>query len=419
MADENKPDNDDDLDDLLSDFNDLFPGEDEDSEDTTQGSDEEKDDTDSFLGDLDELAEDSDDDHSEAETKNDLNSLLDGLEEQVEEISNDDSSLATDNLDALAVDDLDALEEQIEEIVGDDSSSEIDNDELILSVESEHTDGLNDEIVLDEPIPSSTEITSDDEPEVQPDMQYTAEMAEHRTALPDYDEEERPSEPSMGTDESLITKLSGMAVYIVLVVALGISGGSIWLSLQVQNVADYNRNSLSQLKEQQELVRRSISDSQYNPLVGKNSGAIRELDQRINEISMMVEGPLSQMNASTSEEVISILENRLQQLENNLAELKKVTAAKQPVVTTVSTIPAQNSWALNLLSLSSKKGADEVIQRLEVAGINSSLNQFTAKDGKTWYRVRVTGFANKEAAISYARTMPKVRGIDQTWVTAE
>ncbi|MCW8888888.1 MAG: SPOR domain-containing protein [Gammaproteobacteria bacterium] len=80
--------------------------------------------------------------------------------------------------------------------------------------------------------------------------------------------------------------------------------------------------------------------------------------------------------------------------------------------------PAQG-WALNLLSLSSRKAANSEVNRLQRAGVNASRAPFTTKEGKTWYRVRVTGFGTYDEAKAYAKTMPKLKGLGDTWVTKE
>ena len=213
-----------------------------------------------------------------------------------------------------------------------------------------------------------------------------------------------------------------MALYLVLGVALILAGGSFWMTLQTQNTADYNRNLLNQLKEQQDLMRRSASDN-YNPTVDQNSHAIREIDQRISELSTVVDGPLSHMKANTSEGLIVKLEGRLQQLEQKLAKLKqapvKQSTTSQSRVAATTAAPDGKLWALNLLSMSNKKAANDAIGRLEKAGVNASINNFTAKDSKAWYRVRVTGFASYDEAKAYAKEMPKVSGISQTWVTTQ
>ena len=115
-----------------------------------------------------------------------------------------------------------------------------------------------------------------------------------------------------------------------------------------------------------------------------------------------------------------------------LTELKE-ELAKRPTVVAATTSPplvikSQKSstkpvklWALNLLSLASRKGASATVKQLQKVGVDASRNRFTAKDGKTWYRVRVTGFSSYAAARSYSKEMPRVKGIhqSQTWVTPE
>ncbi len=425
MADENKPDNSDDVDDLLSDFNDLFPEED-DNESHESGANEELDDLDSLLEGLDEPIESSpgSEKDSAEDTESNLDSLLDGLEEQVGEIAGDGSEAKEDDLDNM-----------LDEMMADTQPAaerdlDIANDELDLSVESAQPDA-DEENALNELISSNEDKLLDDELE----MELDAKMAEAATATTPADEPSFDTLPTMAARESKsvakpASKLAGMVIYLILVIALGLSGGSIWMTLQAQQAADNNSVKLNKILKQQDRTQRNLSDTPYNPLVEQNSSAIRDLDLRISELSTMVEKPLSHMGANSSEEVIGKLEERLQQLEQNLVKVKEELAKRPTVVATTTAPPllikapessakVEKLWALNLLSLTIRKGATDAVKRLKDAGVDASTNRFTAKDGRTWYRVRITGFSSYEAAKAYSRKMPKVRGISKAWVTAE
>jgi len=498
VSDENKPDNIDEGDDLLSDFNDLFPEEDDDNlneldagdetddlesllngldtpTESVQGSDSDEDDIDALLdtldesvGDAEEISDETGDspESPEAADEDNLDSLLDGLEEQVGAITTDDSDVDDDSdneLDSL-------LDEMIEEVEpAEEREIDLDDHELDLSIESDEPDDSStesestpDDLIntdeeakpeqsVDNNEPDNTEESGlDDLIAMEEDSFSGDEIATGVDAIaPTAPEKEEPATPAAADKPSKEkgnaqekeaikkspSKMGAIIMYLLLFITLGVAGGSLWMTLQAQQSIESNGARLSKLLKQQDLALGDLA-TPYNPLIEQNSSSIRDLDQRINELSKMVEGPLSHMNANTGEETTRKFEERLQQLEQKmtqqLAELKE-ELAKRPTVVAATTAPplivksqsnskpAVKLWALNLLSLASRKGANATVTQLQKLGVNASRTRFTAKDGKTWYRVRVTGFSSYATAKSYAKEMPKVKGIrqNQTWVTPE
>jgi len=483
VSDENKPDALDDGDDLLSDFNDLFPEESDDESSELEIDDEtdnldalledlespvvsgepisgDEDEIDSLLDSIDETLGDvgADEESSESadevqvddiatDDESDLDSLLDGLEEHVDEITDSDEG---NNIDSL-------LDEMVAETESSDERElEIKKDELDLSVAAEIDQSVTEmpeeiteeavESSLDDLISDEEDTFAEDEPEIDTVTKTAVVTAAAMTTATEEEpetaeESAQASRPQQiqSEGEGFSSRLGGIVVYSLLFIALAVSGGAIWMVLQAQKSADINRVNISQLKKQSERSRAS-SDTGYNPLVAQNSSAIRDMDQRINELSTVVEGPLSHINSS-SEEMMAEYKVHIQQLEQQITDLKnemgeqiailKRELEKRPTVVAATTSPPlvvkvpQSSlkpaklWSLNLLSLSSREGALDTVERLQNAGVNASRNRFIAKDGKTWYRVRVTGFSSYEAAKAYAEKMPKIQGISQTWVTTE
>ncbi|MCW8824839.1 MAG: SPOR domain-containing protein [Gammaproteobacteria bacterium] len=477
MTDENKPDAIDDGDDLLSDFNDLFPEESDDDallneldaddddldslldglnsptevaeepaeESPAQESVDELDDLDALLDDLDSsinLDSESEEETAEpaesADAPDDLDALLDDMEGHVDEIISDETPApeSEDDIDSM-LDDLVADSEPSPE-----RELDIDENELDLSVDIDEPEEIAAAPAEEEPVESMLDdlISDDEEPfaEEEPELVVAAEPAsvaeieaeEEPAAIPDEPRAEVP-EPAIAASES--PKSSSMVgtilVSLFIIIALGAGGGGVWLALEAQKAAQINNSKITKLQKENSQLRMA-SESTYNPIVDQNSSSIRDLDLRINELSRMVDGPLSHMDANANEEVIGKLEERLQQLEQRIAELKVemekrptvvATATAPPLVTKVAETakkPAQG-WALNLLSLSSREGANSEVNRLQKAGVNASRDPFTTKDGKIWYRVRVTGFGTYDEAKAYAKTMPKLKGISDTWVTKE
>jgi len=94
-----------------------------------------------------------------------------------------------------------------------------------------------------------------------------------------------------------------------------------------------------------------------------------------------------------------------------------VPVATKPVVTAMK--PAMDSghgqWVVNLTSLSHAAAADNEVTRLKKLGIRAeSIKVMT--QGKTWYRIRVPGFANAKEADRQRRLLGNRLGIRDTWI---
>jgi cell division septation protein DedD len=486
VSDENKPDALDDGDDLLSDFNDLFPDEsdddlhelaiDDDADDLdslledldapeADGADE--DDIDSLLDSLDDSL-DSDDTAEPSvtdpveesvsdESESDLDSLLDGLEEHVDEMIDDGDEEDLDSLleglkedeDVIADtdgmddgDDLEDLDSLLDEMVAEAKPADvreldIDQEDLNLAIE----DDMDDLISNDEDTLSANELVAA--------AAATAAAATVATTTATENHKVKSAEPPAETasahntpvkSESRSSGVGNFVIYTLLIITLAAAGGAFWLVLQAQQSADINKAQIAKLQKQSDRGR-TASEGMTNPQIDKNSSAIRNLEQRVNELSTMVEGPLSHINSGNNEEMLARYASQVEQLERQFIELKQESneqlsllrgeLEKKPAMVAATTSPplllkaAESSnkpgalWALNLLSLSNRQGADDEIKRLQSAGINASREQFTSKSGKSWYRVRVTGFDSYDAAKAYSREMPKLPGIDNTWVTTQ
>ncbi|MCW8888887.1 MAG: hypothetical protein OQK25_07485 [Gammaproteobacteria bacterium] len=362
MTEENKPDAIDDGDDLLSDFNDLFPeesGDDallneldaddddldslldglnsptEDADESAEESVDELDDLDSLLDDLDssinlgsESEEKTEEPAEGTDTSDDLDTLLDDMEGHVDEIISDETPTPEneDDIDSM-LDDLVADTEPAPE-----RELDIDENELDLAVGINEPEEITAAPAEEEPVESMLDdlISDDEEPfaEEEPEPVVAAEPAapvakiepeEEPAAIPDEPRAEVP-EPAMAASESpkSTSMVSTILVSLFTIIALGAGGGGVWLALEAQKAAQINNSKITKLQKENSQLRMA-SESTYNPIVDQNSSSIRDLDLRINELSRMVDGPLSHMDANTNEEVIGKLEERLQQLEQRVA----------------------------------------------------------------------------------------------------
>ncbi|MDQ6957662.1 MAG: SPOR domain-containing protein [Mariprofundaceae bacterium] len=94
-----------------------------------------------------------------------------------------------------------------------------------------------------------------------------------------------------------------------------------------------------------------------------------------------------------------------------------VPVATKPTVTAIK--PAMDSghgpWVVNLTSLSRAVTANNEVTRLKALGIRAeSIKVMT--QGKTWYRIRVPGFASAEEADRQRKILGNRLGIHDTWI---
>ncbi len=392
MNDENKSNSSDEGDDLLSDFNDLFPEDDVDSSENMD-VDEEPDALESLLDGL-EAPEGIED----KEVAEGVDNSFEGSEENAEEISSDSNN------------------KDVEDNPASKATLDLDKNQLDISADGDKKDELDDLISVEDTF--------------IPDARTGSETS---TSTPTTDD--HPSKEEGGTIETIekstknLLKTGDIVVYLLLFIALSTAAISLWTTFQIRQETGKNEVQLSKLQKRQALILDDLS-TPYNPLIEQNSSFIRDLDQRINELLNMIDGNLGRVNKDNPKDKSTESDLRLQQLEQALAALKdELTKRHTATTATTSLSPPpkkQNSttttvklWALNLLSLTNQKAAIDTIKRLQKAGVNATKTHFVAKSGRSWYRVRVTGFSSQTAARSYAKKMPKVQGISQTWVTPE
>ncbi|WP_127478294.1 SPOR domain-containing protein [Sulfurivermis fontis] len=177
------------------------------------------------------------------------------------------------------------------------------------------------------------------------------------------------------------------------------------------------------------------------------------LTQRVNEMAVLLDGPLGHLSDSGAQ--INSMNLRLDELEQRLkalgdevaraartAEAAGKAAAKsaaptaqptakaatkptatvpQPAAkTTAAAKPAAaagqptGGWVVNVASLTDAKAAETERQRMQQAGFNVEV-QTAQMDGRTWYRVRATGFSSREQAQVYSDMIRHKMGVTP-WV---
>lgn len=72
---------------------------------------------------------------------------------------------------------------------------------------------------------------------------------------------------------------------------------------------------------------------------------------------------------------------------------------------------SNEGWAVNLMSLGSEAAAEKQVAHFQGLGIKAEYTLIPA-NGKTWYRVRIAGFANEQDAIDYKELLSEKHSIN-------
>ncbi|MGH8550014.1 MAG: SPOR domain-containing protein [Methylococcales bacterium] len=94
--------------------------------------------------------------------------------------------------------------------------------------------------------------------------------------------------------------------------------------------------------------------------------------------------------------------------------LEPVPAPSKPAVSEKAR--AQGEWSVNLMSLTEMAVAKKEQETMRKKGVATEI-QPTKISGRTWYRLRVSGFKTKPEAQKFADSVKKKLGLASTWVT--
>ncbi len=220
---------------------------------------------------------------------------------------------------------------------------------------------------------------------------------------------------SLSADETARIGKKDKTLWLVVWVALSLSVGALWYTMSVVERLGTVERQLSQL---------SLTVTAAPSREGGESlrNQLRDLGARVNNLAVIIEGPLSHLRQS-NEESLGALTQRLVQLEQKVAaraeaSLTVADPMSQNSETPSPTTMAATGWVINLLSLSSEKDAREQLLRLLKAGVRAQMQQ-AEHDGKRWYRLRVPGFSSYEGAKAYIETVEKQAGVKNAWVAKE
>lgn len=229
-------------------------------------------------------------------------------------------------------------------------------------------------------------------------------------------------EVSATTKRGMDISIGGLALFALLVAA-----GAVWYALSLQGQITELRSELAQPRQSAGFV--SGPDLQTQEELGR-------LNQRLNEMANQLQGPVGSLSESNQRELADIF-SRMDSFEKAMTDVREELVAlqrsnKNAVVTTTnskaapskseakavaqesapkastpkavvpkaSTTGRTGNWVVNVASLTDAKAASAEQQRLKKEGIVVEVHE-VVMSGRTWYRVRATGFASREEAQVY------------------
>lgn len=161
-----------------------------------------------------------------------------------------------------------------------------------------------------------------------------------------------------------------------------------------------------------------------DPALGAEVSALK---QRLAAVAAHLEGPVGDITDSYPRDM-DALGKRIDELHAALVAVEQRLAAVPAAPTQVSKAatrnepptpppakPARESWQVNLVSFTERAGAEAELKRARAQGMNAEIVP-AERDGRTWYRVAVVGFASAEAARAYVVENAKKAGYPAAWI---
>jgi len=163
------------------------------------------------------------------------------------------------------------------------------------------------------------------------------------------------------------------------------------------------------------------------------------LSDRIGQLETQASNGQEAATISSQGKEITLLNQRLDTLEATVSSLTTATSkpapgavatqaspSRPPVVAALPVKPAivniktpsenhQGVWVVNLVSLSNAMAANNELKRLKQMGIQAESAKAEIQ-GKTWYRIRVPGFASAEEANRQRKKLANRLDIHGTWI---
>lgn len=223
----------------------------------------------------------------------------------------------------------------------------------------------------------------------------------------------------------------------LLSLSLLLSLAALWTGMGLGSQLETLNQSVSELQQRVRVQSRRVTI----PPQAQLGEQLTQLDERVNNLAVVIEGPMSHLRES-NQQALNALSLRLDRLEKGAEQSPSAAAAApklrvapakeskallskaNPKPESVPVVPAslptekKGGWVINLLSALNARTADEELVRLRKLGIRAD-KQTVNSDGKTWHRLRVTGFNSYEGAKAYIETVEKQTGFKSAWVGKE
>ncbi len=151
---------------------------------------------------------------------------------------------------------------------------------------------------------------------------------------------------------------------------------------------------------------------------------IQRLEKRISSLEMQSSQQRDALNqrAEHLQQQISSLNDQLAKqavTQRSAPRAKTPTVRRKPARLHASTSPVTamptTGWVLNLVSVDSQYSAEKALKRYKKQGIPAEIYPAVIK-GKTWYRLRIGGFASKQEAIAQKKYLAVKHGIKDAWI---
>jgi len=151
---------------------------------------------------------------------------------------------------------------------------------------------------------------------------------------------------------------------------------------------------------------------------------IQRLEKRISSLEQRSSQQRDALNQRTEhlQQQISSLKD---QLTKQAVTQRPATHANTPAVrrkparshvstSSITSMPT-TGWVVNLASVDSQYSAEKALKRYKKQGIPAEMYATVLK-GKTWYRLRIGGFASKQEAIAQKKYLAVKHGIKDAWI---
>ncbi len=239
-----------------------------------------------------------------------------------------------------------------------------------------------------EPVPDQQQST----PEIDMEQPITA------APVPDIPLSEPPAEQHSGTKPITV-----FAILAMLVAAI-----AVWLNPGASTSSDSVESTA--LKPLPVLA----ADVQMQRLETRISSLEQRSSQQNEALHKQIERLQQQLSTLTSQLTKQAAKRAKKQQPTRPAATKRNTPIQHPSTATLKPIQ-HTGWVVNLASVESKHAAIKAQGRYKAHGIASEIYAAVIK-GKTWYRLRIGGFASKQEAIAQKRYLAKKHGIKDAWV---